>query len=549
MTSVIASHKGAVAVVIGSALLIRLGYSWLWPEPIPGIPHNPITSIWGDIPAIIKADREDKMSFVEFLAHMAKKHGVICQVLVGRQSLVIVSDRKEMERILTDAKIADQAKRVNMIFATIAPNSQISLPTNETWKRHRRLTGPSMSQRYLKRMSVRIAAGANDLARLWDAKIDIVGLSTFEAGLDIQLATIDNIVNITLGYPLGGVTSARNALPTGRIQESGGIANLPRSDTPPLYGVIHTMMKSVDRASKAAFPMLYAQIFSYTSPSWRKQYNMIRTFLDSAIAEARTRENTIGKDGSSLATDADCVLDMIVQREAREGTEKFEKGEILDELMMYVLGGQDTTAAALRWLVKYLPTDIEIQHRLHDEICSVFGQELNASEPLDFNLLDDPERVPVLEAVVAETLRCASVGSLVARDLLQDEIILGRVVPKGANLMFATALLSKDESEWGPDAHKWRPSRWLTPSGAFNRSAGPSFPFGLGQRACFGQRLSLLQLKTYLATLSRFFIFKPVQQEVNTWDAVEVITKQPKLCYVSLERWNASSKEESDMVI
>ncbi|CUA76949.1 Putative cytochrome P450 CYP13A10 [Caenorhabditis elegans] [Rhizoctonia solani] len=540
MASVIYSRTGTVAVVIGSALLIRLGYAWLWPKPIPGIPHNPVTSIWGDVPAIIKADKEDKMSFVEFLAHMAKKHGSICQVLVGRQSLVIVSDRKEMERILTDVKIGDQTARVRTLFGMIIPNSQIALPANETWKRHRRLSGPSMTQRYLKRMSVRIAASAGDLARYWNAKADIVGSSTFEAGLDIQRATMDNIINITLGYPLGCVDSARTALPTEQVPVSGGIAQLPRSDPPPLYGAINKMFESLDRVSKVAFPLLHAYIFSYASPSWRKQYNLIRSFLNNAILEARVRESTLGQDGGNLTTDADCVLDMIIQREAREGTEKFEKGEILDELMMYVLAGQDTTAAALKWMVKYLPTDIDIQHRLHDEVCSVFGQELNADEPLDFNLLDDTERVPVLEAVVAETLRCAGVGSLVSRDLLQDEMVLGKFVPKGTNLMFATALLSKDESEWGPDAHEWRPSRWLTPSGAFDRSAGPSFPFGLGPRACFGQRLALLQLKTFAATLSRSFLFKPVQLEVGAWDAIESITKQPKMCYVSLERWKAN---------
>jgi cytochrome P450 len=61
----------------------------------------------------------------------------------------------------------------------------------------------------------------------------------------------------------------------------------------------------------------------------------------------------------------------------------------------------------------------------------------------------------------------------------------------GTHLMFAIAVMSKDESDWGPDANKWRPTRWLTPDGTFNRSAGSSFPFGSGQRACFGQRLAV----------------------------------------------------------
>ena len=59
--------------------------------------------------------------------------------------------------------------------------------------------------------------------------------------------------------------------------------------------------------------------------------------------------------------------------------------------------------------------DAEVQRRLHEEMCSVFGQDKNGDESMDFKLLDDPECVPVLEAVVAETLRCAGVGSLISR--------------------------------------------------------------------------------------------------------------------------------------
>lgn len=61
---------------------------------------------------------------------------------------------------------------------------------DETWKRHRRLTGPSMSKRYLERMSLRVAAGACDLVKLWAAKLDLVGERAFDADLDLQLATM-----------------------------------------------------------------------------------------------------------------------------------------------------------------------------------------------------------------------------------------------------------------------------------------------------------------------------------------------------------------------
>ena len=49
-----------------------------------------------------------------------------------------------------------------------------------------------MSKRYLERMSTRIAAGASDLVRLWNAKADLIGPGggAFDADLDLQLATM-----------------------------------------------------------------------------------------------------------------------------------------------------------------------------------------------------------------------------------------------------------------------------------------------------------------------------------------------------------------------
>ncbi|KAJ1303773.1 hypothetical protein OPQ81_008196 [Rhizoctonia solani] len=161
-----------LGAVIGSAVLARIVYSWLIPKPIPGIPHNPITSIWGDIPAIVK-------------------HGGLSQMLVGRQAMVIVSDIRETERLLIDSKVTEQAKRIRQAFMGVSPNSQVALPTDEAWKRHRRLAGPSMSRLYLQQMSSRICMGAVELVKLWKTKMNIVGSCAFDGGLDIQLSTMN----------------------------------------------------------------------------------------------------------------------------------------------------------------------------------------------------------------------------------------------------------------------------------------------------------------------------------------------------------------------
>ncbi|KAG8773707.1 hypothetical protein FRC12_002368 [Ceratobasidium sp. 428] len=179
---------------------------------------------------------------------------------------------------------------------------------------------------------------------------------------------------------------------------------------------MRVMMQGIERVSSSTFPAMTARLFLWTSPSWRRAFNTFTAFFTKEIVRARDRENEVmkKKSESRLATDADCVLDMLLQREGREGSEKLTQQELLDELLTYVVAGQDSTAAALTWLVKFLALDAELQRRLREEIYMALGSD--SDTPLDFNVLDDAERMPILAAVVAETLRCAKVGSITGRE-------------------------------------------------------------------------------------------------------------------------------------
>ncbi|QRV94335.1 cytochrome P450 family protein [Ceratobasidium sp. AG-Ba] len=333
--------------------------------------------------------------------------------------MLLVADKAEIERVVLRGKNTEQLKRTNDIFSTIIPTSLISLPTNDTWKRHRRLTGPSMSRRYLGRMSIRMLAEAKNLVRLWTQKATLGRGAAFDADIDLQMSTLLRTVNITIGRSpqcLGSAfTASLVTAPT--PNSSRGIVDFSISESSSLHSIMRVMMQGIERVSSAAFPALTARLFLWTSPTWRNSYTVFTAFFKEEIDRARAREEEIPEvTGNTLATDADCVLDMLLQREKREGAEKLSERELLDELLTYVIAGQDSTASALAWLVKFLASDAEVQRQLHEEMTAVLGPDLSHDAELDYNALDSAERVPVLEAVVAETLRCANVGSLTGRE-------------------------------------------------------------------------------------------------------------------------------------
>lgn len=127
-------------------------------------------------------------------------------------------------------------------------------------------------------------------------------------------------------------------------------------------------------------------------------------------------------------------------------------------------------------------------------------------------------RVPYLDAVIEEMLRCSGTAAGLFRIATQDTTVLGYHIPKGIDVLcmsngpgFVTPHLPVeiDEEKRSPSsraarvkggqAGEWdsqsttmfEPDRWLKSDEKlgeleFDPKAGPTFPFGLGPRGCFG---------------------------------------------------------------
>lgn len=74
------SFRLAAGTTASLAVAVPLLYYWLLPKPLPGIPHNPITSLLGDIPDIIQVLKHNEQGIVDYFSNHAKKHGPISQV-------------------------------------------------------------------------------------------------------------------------------------------------------------------------------------------------------------------------------------------------------------------------------------------------------------------------------------------------------------------------------------------------------------------------------------------------------------------------------------
>ncbi|KAG8950974.1 hypothetical protein FRC03_012680 [Tulasnella sp. 419] len=551
-----------IYVVLTCGALAFIIRHLLSPRPLPGIPHRPITSILGDIPGIAKHIIRNEPVVLLFFEKYAKELGPIYQVLIGPSVLVVISDVYLIEDLLrTKFRSLDAAERTIGIWSGMTPNGQIALRMNQLWKKHRRLGGPGMSPQYLKSMCPRIANVAQMLVAYWKEKMAVVrqrGGNCFDPLLDFQMCTMDSITEIVFGEEHSGIQECQPLLHSTRsIVDSYGGVTFPDLKGTSVHQAFNHIIRIVGSMYNVpSFLLKPAWFFTRLSPQLRKDENFIRGIIISRLQQARKRAYNVVSTGGS--EDADCLLDIIIEKELKEGGETYKDHELVGEIFDYVMAGYDTTASALAFGVKYLTENPSVQIKLREELLH------NLSEPdnrhISYDDIATGDKTPYLEAVMSEILRCGQIGG-VMRDTMEDITIQGKVVPKGTEILFLTGFAGmRATKSWGAakaaesssfkpsrgfwndeDTEKFVPERWLTdgPNGekVFSANQGYSAPFGYGPRACFGQKLAMLEIKVMIATISLSFFLDRVPKELDGTDVRQVLVREPEQCYVSLREW------------
>ncbi|KAK3110289.1 hypothetical protein LTR53_015563 [Teratosphaeriaceae sp. CCFEE 6253] len=145
--------------------------------------------------------------------------------------------------------------------------------------------------------------------------------------------------------------------------------------------------------------------------------------------------------------------------------------------------------------------------RLQEELDRVCGDRLP--------LMVDMPKLPVLRAVVKETLRWRQPTPLgVPHILEEDDVYEGYYMPKGAMIHANHYLISREPNMF-PEADEWRPERWLEPSWPTYKEPLSEFPtvrgdpgFGYGVRACPGIDLVATELYTTIGSIAWGFDIK-----------------------------------------
>jgi cytochrome P450 len=205
--------------------------------------------------------------------------------------------------------------------------------------------------------------------------------------------------------------------------------------------------------------------------------------IDRTLFEEIARCRSLTEAERAARTD---ILSMLVAARFDDGAGLSDEA-LRDQLMLLLIGGHETTATTLAWVIDCAlgaPGTIACMQR---EIDAVMGDGF------------DPAKVKLLTyvgAVVNETMRLRPIATAVSRRLKAELRVAGHTLPEGAVVSPCLYLVQRDPRVW-TDPLAFKPDRFVTGKPSIHEF----FPFGAGVWRCLGAQFAEYEMRVVLARL------------------------------------------------
>lgn len=227
-----------------------------------------------------------------------------------------------------------------------------------------------------------------------------------------------------------------------------------------------------------------ALLFPYNIPGFPfrrllKSADRLELMVRRIIAERKSK--------GSYGTD---ILSAMIQLHKQE-PERMSEDDLIGQTIMY-RGGYSPNGMALYWTLFLLSQHPDILANVQQELKAVLNGESPTPEQLS--------RLPLLEAVIKETLRLFPAGLYTARYSMEPFTLGPYKFAKGTWVLLS-AYVTHRIPEIFPEPYKFKPERWFSA----HPSAYEFMSFSAGPRYCIGQPLAMMQLKIALSMILQKF--------------------------------------------
>ncbi|CAG9788514.1 unnamed protein product [Diatraea saccharalis] len=252
-------------------------------------------------------------------------------------------------------------------------------------------------------------------------------------------------------------------------------------------------------------PLMHVDAIYKLTPQYRRMkksvsilHNVSKTAINKRYNEWKEKKMQKGKDREENEfpdKKFKSFLDVLLELSSEDP--HFSPEQIQAEVDTIIVGGQETTARSLLFILLMIGCKKQIHEKLSAEIQEIFG---DSTRPVKH---EDLLRMTYCEAVIMEALRLFPPIPYVARQADKDLQLKSCLVPKGTMCGLLILGAGRSHRIWGPDADQYRPERWLQP----DVDTTAFYPFSYGRRSCIGKKYSMALMKTMLAHCIREFNF------------------------------------------
>lgn len=189
------------------------------------------------------------------------------------------------------------------------------------------------------------------------------------------------------------------------------------------------------------------------------------------------------------------LLDMLLKSKYEDTGEAMTNEQVVDELLILIFAGHETTANTLSWML-YLLSENE---KVLQQLTSSFGT----------STIHECLNNEYLKATINEVMRLYPAAWMTERVAIEDDTFDTFSFPKNTIIIPFFFGLHRNETLWD-EALKFKPERFITdPKVA---KSNKYFPFGAGPRMCIGNNFAMAEMSFFIFSFLQKFKITPTGQ-------------------------------------
>ncbi len=408
--------------------------------------------------------------------NMIRYSGTYSATLFGRGKIILTEDPDFIQYVLRENHSNYQKSELSNKTAARLFGNGLLFSNGEPWLRQRRLIQPAFHHGKIQGLYEIVIKTAKEI------------IAGFQEGDEIEVYPL--MRRLSFGVLIQSLFDIRLTPETTR-ELSDGFTDLQ-----------DFLLKDVNQPfRKLLYPVNGAERIIL------ERSRLIRSIVK-RIIDKRHEEKEIHND----------LLDMLLNVKYEDTGETMGEEQIIDEILVLLFAGHETTANTLSWLLYLISTH------------PAEARKLKAS--IDKLQIQDSPKNEYMNAVISESMRLYPAAWMTERVALSDDRFGRFSYPKGTIIIPFFYGLHRNRRHWEKES-SFDPGRFICSDTAKTKKVKNFFPFGAGPRMCIGNNFAMAEMAFILHALLSTFEVSATSEVPGMWP---LITLRPRNLRLNFKR-------------